>query len=142
MFCSKCGAQNEETAINCIQCGNPLRPPAYGTPPPVPPQAYQQSPMAQSYAQVPPPAQTIPNYLVQAILVTFFCCLPLGIVSIIFAAQVNTKAAAGDIQGALAASKQAKTFAWIAFGIGIAGIVIYGIIMVLGLAASMARHAH
>ena len=92
--------------------------------------------------QVPPPAQTIPNYLVQAILVTFFCCLPLGIVSIVFAAQVNTKAAAGDIQGALAASKQAKTFAWIAFGIGIAGIVIYGIIMVLGLAASMARHAH
>ncbi len=38
-----------------------------------------------------------PNYLVWAILCTIFCCLPLGIASIVFAAQVNGKYAGGDI---------------------------------------------
>ncbi len=144
MYCSKCGTRNDDTATTCIQCGSPLRPPTFGTPPPAtpPPQTYQQAPIAQGYTPVRPNVQSIPNYLVQAILVTFFCCLPLGIVSIVFAAQVNSKAAAGDIQGALAASKQAKLFAWIAFGIGAAGVLIYGLIMMLGLAAGIARHAH
>ena len=43
----------------------------------------------------------VPNHLVWAILSTLFCCLPLGIVSIVFAAQVNGKLAAGDVAGAL-----------------------------------------
>ncbi len=106
------------------------------------PQSYQQAPVAQSYSSAPPGAQSIPNYLVQAILVTFFCCLPLGIVSIIFAAQVNSKLAVGDVQGALASSRQAKQWAWIAFGVGAGCILIYILLMVLGLAASIARHAH
>jgi hypothetical protein len=54
------------------------------------------------------PAATVPNYLVFAILVTVFCCLPTGIAAIIYAAQVNTKLQAGDIAGAQQASKNAK----------------------------------
>jgi hypothetical protein len=61
----------------------------------------------------------IPNYLVQAILVTIFCCLPLGIPAIIFAAQVNSKLALGDELGARESSQKAKTFCWISFGIGL-----------------------
>jgi len=49
-----------------------------------------------------------PNYLVFAILATIFCCQILGIVSIVFAAQVNSKWNSGDTQGALIASKNAK----------------------------------
>ena len=41
-------------------------------------------------------SRNIPNYLVQAILTTLFCCLPFGIVAIVYAAQVNTKIEAGD----------------------------------------------
>jgi len=48
------------------------------------------------------------NYLVQSILVTIFCCLPLGVVGIVFAAQVNSKFAAGDVDGANQASADAK----------------------------------
>lgn len=63
----------------------------------------------------------IPNHLVWSILTTLFCCLPLGIVSIVFAAQVNGKVAAGDIAGAREASDKAKKFAiWAA----IAGVVV------------------
>jgi hypothetical protein len=69
----------------------------------------------------PPP----PNYLVQAILATLFCCLPLGIVAIVFAAQVSSKWAGGDYAGAQNASNQAKTFCWISFGLGLVGAVIW-----------------
>ncbi len=81
----------------------------------------------------PPPSSTpasIPNYLVMAIL-SVLCCWPLAIVAIIFAAQVNGKIAAGDIQGAMSASKNAKLFSMIAIGLGLAGAIIYIVFMVL-----------
>ncbi len=71
-----------------------------------------------------------PNYLVFAILTTIFCCQILGIVSIVFAAQVNSKWNSGDTQGALDASRNAKMWAWIAFG---SGLVLGLIAMILAL---------
>ena len=59
------------------------------------------------------------DYLVQSILVTLCCCLIGGIISIVYAAQVNSKWAAGDSAGALAASENAKMWCWLSFGIGI-----------------------
>ena len=44
--------------------------------------------MTQIPAQVPP--TKIDNWLWQSIVVTICCCLPLGIVGIVFAAQVNS----------------------------------------------------
>ena len=55
--------------------------------------------------QVPPD-----NHLVAAILTTLFCCLPFGIVSIVKSSQVNSKWQAGDYQGAVQASEEAKTW--------------------------------
>jgi ABC-type Fe3+ transport system permease subunit len=60
----------------------------------------------------------IPNYLVQAILVTLCCCWPLGIVN---AAQVNSKLQRGDIAGAEAASNSARTWCWVSFILGLVG---------------------
>lgn len=86
-----------------------------------------------------PPAEDIPNYLVHAILVTLFCCLPLGIVSIVFASQVNTKVAAGDIEGARESSAKAKKF-WVwALIAGLSVMAIYTVLMVIGVAASVAE---
>ena len=65
------------------------------------------------------PAATVPNYLVFAILVTVFCCLPTGIAAIIYAAQVNTRLQAGDIAGAQQASKNAKMWVLISVGVGL-----------------------
>jgi hypothetical protein len=65
-----------------------------------------------------------------------FCCPPGGIVSIIFAAQVNSKIAAGDIAGATESSGKAKMFMFVAVGLGlltwIVGIVLW--ILVFGAA--------
>jgi hypothetical protein len=65
------------------------------------------------------PLSPPPNYLVFAILTTIFCCQILGIVSIVYAAQVNSKWASGDYEGAREASKNAKLWAWISTGSGI-----------------------
>ena len=82
----------------------------------------------------PPPSSgapaSVPNYLVPAI-ISLFCCLPLGIVGVIFAAQVNGKVAAGDTAGALDSSKKAKMFSFIAIGLGLAGIVCYILLWVI-----------
>jgi hypothetical protein len=79
----------------------------------------------------------VPNYLVPAI-ISLFCCFPLGIVGVIFAAQVNGKVASGDIAGAMDSSKKAKLFSFIAIGLGLVGIVLYVVWMVLivGLSAA------
>ncbi|MBN6152596.1 CD225/dispanin family protein [Xanthomonas sp. AmX2] len=53
----------------------------------------------------------VPNNLVWAILSTLFCCLPLGVVSIVYAAQVDGKRAAGDVAGAREASRKAGMWA-------------------------------
>lgn len=79
----------------------------------------------------------MPNYLAQAILVTIFCCLPTGIIAIVFAAQVNGKVAAGDIEGARRDSNNAKTWAWVSFGLG-AAIIAFYLIFILGLGLASA----
>ena len=95
----------------------------YGAPPPVP-----------GYGQPagPPP----PNYLVWAILSTVLCCLPLGVASIVFAAQVNSKWAVGDVAGAQASSAKAKKFAiWSAIA-GVVVAVIYIVILIVAAAGN------
>jgi hypothetical protein len=62
------------------------------------------------------------------------CCLPLGVASIVFAAQVNSKWAAGDVAGARESSAKAKKFAiWSA----IAGVVVAVIYIILFVAAGL-----
>jgi hypothetical protein len=75
----------------------------------------------------------VPNNLVWAILTTLFCCLPAGIVSIVYAAQVNGKLAAGDIAGARESSDNAKKWAMWSAIIAVVGMVLYfGFIMAMG----------
>ena len=71
----------------------------------------------------------VPNYLPQAILLAIFCCQPFGIVAIIYAAQVNTKLQAGDYEGAVTASDNAKKWCWISFAAGISVFVLYVLVM-------------
>ena len=101
MYCPTCGGENDQGARFCKACGGSLASETVGGPPPY-----------------------VPNHLVWAILVTIFCCLPFGIVSIVYAAQVNGMVAAGNIDGARQASQNAKTWAWISFGIGLASYAV------------------
>ncbi|MBD2354252.1 CD225/dispanin family protein [Tolypothrix sp. FACHB-123] len=84
-------------------------------------------------------SQNVPNYLPQAILVTLFCCLPFGIVAIVYAAQVNTKLQVGDYEGAMQASKSAKTWCWVSFGSALVFFVIYILFIIVLSSASQIR---
>lgn len=90
--------------------------------------------------QIPPPPsgqyEYVPNRLVWAILTTLFCCLPLGIVSIVYAAQVDGKRAAGDIAGAREASRKAGLWAILSVIVGpvlcLLWLLFFGGLAVLG----------
>ena len=78
----------------------------------------------------PPPARP-KNWLVESILVTVLCCLPFGIVGIIYAAGVNSKYDAGNYADALESSRQAGRWTKIGFFVGIAVIVLYVLFFVI-----------
>ena len=91
-----------------------------GQPPPLP-----SMPAANRASAAPISPGTVPNHLVGAILVTVCCCMPLGVVSILYAAKVNGLLAAGKLKDAQDASKNASTWMWVAFGIGIVSNLIW-----------------
>ena len=113
MKCNYCNNEIPAGAANCPSCGV----------------AVQQQPAAQQ--QVPQQQQVvgvnIKTHLADAIAATLFCFLPTGIVAIVYAAQVNNKIKKGDINGAIASSKNAGMWVWITAGIGL----IIGLISIL-----------
>ncbi len=109
MFCSKCGKEIPNDAMACQYCGQQLA-----------------------------AVQKIDNHLVEAILVTLFCCLPFGIVSIVYASQVSSLVAAGNLDGALDSSKKAHKWAMTGLILGLIGTIGWVLIEVVcfGLAAA------
>lgn len=108
MFCSQCGKEIPENAQSCPQCQS-------------------QPPVA------PANRVEVKSGLVQAILVTLFCCLPFGIVAIVYAARVSGLVAAGDFAGAQEAARKSNMWSWISFG---AGLVANIILIIINVAAS------
>jgi Interferon-induced transmembrane protein len=90
-------------------------------------------------AQPPPPAYPPPqpagqapkNYLVWSILVTLFCCLPLGIVAIVKSSQVNGLWAQGLYAEAQAAADSAKK--WVTWSV-IVGLIVNVIVIGINVA--------
>lgn len=117
MYCASCGQQNPPNATTCAGCGAPIGQHGGAQPPP-------------PYAQG--PQVNIPNYLVRSILTTIFCCLPFGIVAIVYAAQVNGYVASGNIPAAQAASDSAGKWSMVGIVCGIIGLVLYFILAAIG----------
>lgn len=116
MFCSKCGATNPDNAAMCGNCGASLTTNPYETP----------------RAGGAVGGEKINNWLIPAIFSTACCCLPFGIVSIVYAAQVNSKLAGGDVAGARQSAANAKMWFWIAVGLGLLFQLGYAALMIAG----------
>lgn len=73
------------------------------------------------------------NYQVWAVLSTFFCCLPIGILSLMKSNQVDTLWASGNYDEAIKASEDVKKYLLIALicaAIGIiAGLLLFVILI-------------
>lgn len=92
---------------------------------------------------VPPPTQgqtvgTKPkDYLVESILVTLFCCMVFGILGIVYSVQANSAFSSGNITAANEFSAKAKQWVTYGFWCGIAVVVIYAILALMGALSSI-----
>lgn len=109
--------------MEVIGSGRPVRPP------PSPPASQMLSPGPMAGVGL---AGRPKTYMLEAILVTLFCCLPFGIPAIVFASQVDSKYNSGDYQGAQNASNNAKTWYHVALIVGFIVIAIWFIAAVAG----------
>ncbi len=81
------------------------------------------------------------NYLALAIICTVCCCLPAGIVSIIYAARVNEVYARGDYHLADQYSRNARTWGIVGLVVGGIGVIIYLAIFGFGIFAGIMENA-
>lgn len=114
-----------ETAETMTADDVQAEPTTMATPPPIPVQepvqaAEQQPQQPQQMPAAPEPCP--PTNMVWAIISTVLCCLPMGIVAIVFATQVTNKYRQGDIEGAKRAS---ETTAWLCIAAIVLGIISY-----------------
>lgn len=93
---------------------------------------YQSEPVYQSSYQQETQINWIP-YLVLSIISTVCCCLPFGIVAIVFAAKINSAVSAGDYEAAEKAAKTAKIWIIVAIAVGI----VWNIIQLVALGGLM-----
>lgn len=80
----------------------------------------------------PPPAGKPADMLVWAILSTALCCVPLGVVAIIFAAKSRAAVARGEMEQAGSLSKRAMIFTIISAGLGLIIYTFWLFAMMLG----------
>lgn len=104
MFCTNCGAQNNDNAFRCEQCTEVLG----------------RSPEQDLEGYAPAPSR-----LAWSIVVTLLCCLPFGVPAIVFAAKTMEHNGAQRYDLAYETSKKATMWCWISFGVGIAFTSIY-----------------
>lgn len=123
--CPSCGADEPTGTGYCSYCGRRLPKPL---PEPSPENAdgspYRQPSRAPAY---PPGRPQIKNWLIESVLVTILCCMPLGIGGIINASSVDRLASYGDFEGARKAASRAKNFVLAAVVFGILSTLIYAI---------------
>lgn len=94
------------------------------TPPPYPGTAtgyYMPQGMPQEQAPEPMP----PTYTIWAILATICCCLPAGIIALVFSASVSTKYYARDYEGARKASERTEMWIIASIVLGVISNILY-----------------
>jgi len=97
-----------------------------------PPTGYQQQPYQAGYPGGVTP--NVPSYLGWAIAVLILCFWPTGIAAVVYATKVGNLLAVGNVYAAQEASRKAKMWCWITFGIAVAGWVISIIFIILAFA--------
>lgn len=111
MNCPRCGKENLGNANYCEVCGEKLD---------------DNVTQVQNNSSLQAKPQ-IKDYMVFSILTTIFCCIPFGIIAIVYSSNVSKLIAAGDFEGASNASRNSKIWNIAAL---VSGIVL-GIICIL-----------
>jgi len=130
--CSNCGAELKQGAAFCSNCGAAQAEV-------VPAETFEPEAAAPAgsasagwsaggtytAAPAPPlvnravPPKKIEDHLVKSIIATVCCCVPFGVVGIVYATQVGTLLRKGDRAAAEEASRKAGLWSTLAIGIGV-----------------------
>lgn len=128
---TRAGDLPELNALFEAQTMAPPQPSVQQSPPPPAQGGYQQQ--GGRYQQYQQPSGIKPKtWLVESILTTLFCCLIGGIIGIVYASQVDSKWAQGDVQGAQKASDNAKLWVMISLGVGLVVMIFYIFAIIAG----------
>lgn len=128
--CPYCKSAVPADAVKCRYCGEYL----VNNPNPPKPEAGYVKEAGNNRPQERPRPK---NHLVGAILVTIFCCQIFGIVSIVFAAQVDSAYNRGDVDESYRLSQKAQTWFNVALITGLSVGLIYGILYYIGIASAL-----
>ena len=139
-LCSNCGAELRDAANFCSNCGaaqaevvqaETFEPAAAEpvSPAPASPAVTASAAAASAAGQIAP--HRIENHLVKSIIATVCCCIPFGIVGIVYAAQVDALLRQGDRAAAEEAGKKAGLWSSLAIGIGLVANVLMTALMIV-----------
>lgn len=85
------------------------------------------------------PVNWVP-YLILSIISTLCCCLPFGVVGIVFSAKINSAMLAGNLEEAQNNAKMARTWIIVSFAIGLLTWLIYMVLIVTGAVSGSAYY--
>ena len=111
IVCPSCGAEISSEARQCPHCGHPIK-------------SLENCNGDGAMNRKPD------THLAKAIIATILCCLPLGVVAIVYACKVDSLYAAGDYQGALSASRKASLWGNWSIGVSVFICILYFIFYV------------
>lgn len=143
-FCPHCGAQqpdNPGADYGNTQADSSASQTAYSAQGESQPQyqsqnnQYQTPPVYQSSYEPEKPINWVP-YLVLSIITTLCCCLPFGIVGIVYSAKINSAVNSRDWEAAQKAAKTAKIWIIVSAVVGIIVEIIYVALIYSGVAGS------
>ncbi len=114
MKCNFCREEIPEGTKTCPLCGSPIN--DKGTLP------------GQNAAFASQPVINGTLYLVLSVLATLLCCLPFGIIGIVFSSRINSQQNGGDYEGARTSARMATIFLTLSLVLGlVAGCVAAGL---------------
>lgn len=85
------------------------------------------------------PVNWVP-YLILSIISTLCCCLPFGVVGIVFSAKINSAMMAGNLEEAQNNAKMARIWIIVSFAIGLLTWLIYMVLIVTGAVSGSAYY--
>ena len=85
------------------------------------------------------PVNWVP-YLILSIISTLCCCLPFGVVGIVFSAKINSAMLAGNLEEAQSNAKMARIWIIVSFAIGLLTWLIYMALIVTGAVSGSAYY--
>lgn len=80
------------------------------------------------------------TYLILSIISTLCCCLPFGVVGIVFSAKINSAMLAGNLEEAQNNAKMARIWIIVSFAIGLLTWLIYMVLIVTGAVSGSAYY--